>query len=406
MNDGAELLAGELFRSLAEAGHTETRDALLDAYRESAVRDREVLSRSLLAELLSLVDERLDREAEVEILSDSVGSLAARFSAVVQSIPAAVVVVGVGGSIRFWNQGAERTFGWTEDQIIGRSYAETLAESPETVEQLLARLADGESLTGVEARHRHADGSLLDVQIWGAPLGGDGAGGASLVVNDITEQKQREQRLTVLNRLLRHNVRNDVTVIRGHLELLDDERGGEHVAVIENRIEDILSLSETARQIERLQNVDESERATFDPSALIRDRAGRVRAEREAVDLRTEVKTGGRIVGHELLPYAVDNVIDNAVEHNDGETVRVEVTVAQAAEPGRVVLRVADDGPGLPETERTVLTTGTETQLAHSRGTGLWLTQWIVRESDGSVAVTESRFGGTAVEIRLRRPSA
>jgi len=92
------------------------------------------------------------------------------------------------------------------------------------------------------------------------------------------------------------------------------------------------------------------------------------------------------------------------VEHNDADTPQVDVVVEPAVEGDRVVLRVADNGPGLPETEQAVLTTGTETPLTHSTGTGLWLTQWIVRESDGSISVSESRFGGTEVEIRLRRP--
>lgn len=404
MDDGAELLVGELFQSLAEEGRTETREALLDVYQNSAVREREALSRTLLSELLALLDARLDRETEVEILANSVGSLTERFSAMVQSIPAAVVVLDAERSIQFWNDGAERLFGWDESQVVGRPYADTLAESPETLDRLLASLVDGESLTGVESCHRHANGSSLDVRLWGAPLTGESTDGASLFVHDISEQKQREQRLTVLNRLFRHNIRNDVTVIRGHLELLSDERESEHIDIIADRIEDIRGLSEAAHQIEKLQNSDETEQTTFDPRVLLCDRAGRLQAEHTTIELRQDMQVEGHVVGHELLPYAFDNVLDNAVEHNDADTPRVDVVVEPAVEGDRVVLRVADNGPGLPETEQAVLTTGTETPLTHSTGTGLWLTQWIVRESDGSISVSESRFGGTEVEIRLRRP--
>lgn len=405
MDDGAELLVGELFQSLAEEGRMETREALLDVYQNSAVREREALSRTLLSELLALLDARLDRETEVEILADSVGSLTERFSAIVQSIPAAVVVLDADRSIQFWNEGAERLFGWDESQVTGRSYAETLAESPATLDSVLSSLVAGESLTGVESAHRHANGSTLDVQLWGAPLTGDSTDGASLFVTDISEQKQREQRLTVLNRLFRHNIRNDVTVIRGHLDLLSDERESEHIDIIADRIEDIRSLSEAAQQIEQLQNSDETEQTTFDPRAVLCDRIGRLRAEHTAIELRQDLRVEGRVVGHELFPYALDNVLDNAVEHNDATTPRIDVVAEPADRSDRVVLRVADNGPGLPETEQSVLTTGTETPLAHSTGTGLWLTQWIVRESDGSVSVSESQSGGTEVEIHLRRPA-
>ncbi|AUG47841.1 histidine kinase [Haloarcula taiwanensis] len=404
MDDGAELLVGELFASLAEEGRTETREALLEVYQDSAVREREALSRTLLSELLALLDARLDRDAEVEILANSVGSLVERFSAIVQSIPAAVVVIDADRSIQFWSDGAERLFGWNESRVTGRSYAETLAESPATLDDLLSSLVSGESLTGVESSHRHANGSTLDVQLWGAPLAGESTDGASLFVTDISEQKQREQRLMVLNRLFRHNIRNDVTVIRGHLDLLSDERQSEHIDIIADRIEDIRSLSEAAQQIEQLQHSDETERRTFDPSALLCDRIGRLRTEQATLALRQDVRVTGRVVGHELLPYALDNVLDNAVEHNDAETPRIDVTAEPASGSDRVIFRIADNGPGLPDTEQSVLTTGTETPLAHSTGTGLWLTQWIVRESDGSISVSESRFGGTEVEIRLRRP--
>ena len=404
MDDGAELLVGELFESLAEEGQSETREALLEVYQNSAVREREALSRTLLSELLALLDARLDRETEVEILANSVGSLIERFSAIVQSIPAAVVVIDADRSIQFWNEGAERLFGWDESQMSGRSYADTLAESPATLDRLLSSLVDGESLTGVEACHRHANGSTLDVQLWGAPLTGDSTDGASLFVNDISEQKQREQRLTVLNRLFRHNIRNDVTVIRGHLDLLNDEQQSEHIDIITDRIEGISRLSEAAHQIEQLQHSDETERTTFDPNTLLCDRIGRLQAEQTTLAIRQDVRVEGRVVGHELLPYALDNVLDNAVEHNDAETPCIDVVAEPANRSDRVVLRIADNGPGLPETEQSVLTTGTETPLAHSTGTGLWLTQWIVRESDGSISVSESRLGGTEVEIRLRRP--
>ncbi|WP_336337198.1 PAS domain S-box protein [Haloarcula brevis] len=364
MDDGVELLVGELFQSLTEAGHTETRQALLEAYQDSAVREREALSRTLLSEFLTLLDARLDRDAEVEILADSVGSLVERFSAIVQSVPAAVVVIDADGSIQFWNDGAERLFGWTEGQVTGRAYADTLGESPAELDELLGSLVDGESLTGVEACHRHANGSSFDVQLWGAPLNGDGTDGASLVVNDITEQKQREQRITVLNRLFRHNIRNDVTVVRGHLDLLAEECDSEHVEVIADRIEDIRGLSEAAHQIEQLQHGDGSERTTFDLDALLRDRTGRLRAEQAAVDLRRNVRVEGRVVGHELLPYA----LDNAVEHNDAATPRVEVTAEPEAGTDRVTLTVADNGPGLPETQEASWRPGRRRRSLTARG--------------------------------------
>ncbi|MFB6123459.1 MAG: ATP-binding protein [Haloferacaceae archaeon] len=65
-------------------------------------------------------------------------------------------------------------------------------------------------------------------------------------------------------------------------------------------------------------------------------------------------------------------------------------------------MSIADDGPGLPAVEREVLTAEMETPLNHSSGMGLWLTRWICRSSDGTLAVRDSHLGGTCVRIRLK----
>jgi len=67
------------------------------------------------------------------------------------------------------------------------------------------------------------------------------------------------------------------------------------------------------------------------------------------------------------------------------------------------VIRVDDDGPGLPEAERAVLESGSETPLVHGQGLGLWLVYWVVTGLDGDVEVVEFR-DGTTVEVRLPRP--
>ena len=74
-----------------------------------------------------------------------------------------------------------------------------------------------------------------------------------------------------------------------------------------------------------------------------------------------------------------------------------------AADADRLVVRIVDDGPGLPPVERQVLRTAEETPLAHSTGLGLWLTNWIVRASSGRIDVV-SDDAGTTVVIELPTP--
>jgi PAS domain S-box-containing protein len=404
--DYADQFVGTFFRILSEEGHTEAQQALLSTYETRATDDRKNLTEELFSEFITVLHEQIDTQAEVDILTTSVERLLDRFAAVVETAPVGVLVVDEGGGIQLWNDGAERIFGWTDREVRHQPYPHVLSEQPEAVERFLDRLRSGEKLHGVETRHTHKNGAVLDVRIWAAPIRtqDESFSGGVFIISDITEQKQREQRLAVLNRVLRHNIRNDVNVVRGHLELLAEERpeDHEHVEVMHDRLSNIVELSRTARNIEQLQGTDESERTAIELGAMLRERLERLRAESRDVDVSVGLPESLTVVGHELLPYAFDNVLDNAVEHNDSDTPEVAISSEVTQSGSHVTVHVEDNGPGLPATERAVLTSETETPLTHSSGLGLWLTRWIVRSSEGSITVGDSDLGGTRVSVRLR----
>ncbi|MEZ3117085.1 PAS domain S-box protein [Halobaculum sp. MBLA0147] len=417
MSDHTGQLVGNLFRVLSEEGYTEAQRALLDAYDARATADREALTDDLLSELVAVLREEIDTAGQVSVLTEAVERLVTRFATVVETVPVAIVVVDGDGRIRVWNDGARRLFGWSDTEMRGERYPQALAVSDERVadggsdgdaspDEFLSRLAAGERLHGVETRHVHENGAVRDVRVWGAPVETDEGSldGAVFAVSDVTERRQREQRLAVLNRVLRHNIRTDVNVARGRLAMLADDPAvdDEHVAVIEERLSNIVALSDTARTVEQLEG-EPAESTTFDLAAVVRDRVGRHRDGCPAAEVSVDTPETVPVEAHDLLPYALDNVLDNALEHNDTAEPRVAVDVTRETADGRewVVVHVADDGPGLPATERRVLTADTETPLTHSDGLGLWLTRWIVRSSDGAVAVGDSDLGGTRVSIRL-----
>jgi signal transduction histidine kinase len=103
----------------------------------------------------------------------------------------------------------------------------------------------------------------------------------------------------------------------------------------------------------------------------------------------------------DLLGLAVDNLLENAVVHTTSLSPTVEVTVRRDEETGTVEVSVADDGPGIPRQEREVLVDGQETPLDHGSGIGLWLVNWIVSESMGTVSFGENDPTGSVVTLRL-----
>ncbi|RYJ14501.1 PAS domain S-box protein [Halogeometricum borinquense] len=407
MKRHTEQFVGALFRVLADEGHDEVQKRLLESYHSKASIDRDELAANMFSELVTVLHQHLDTRDEIDVLTTATRHLLNRFSTVIGVVPVAIVVVDAAGQVQLWNEGAERTFGWSESEILTQSYLETLSPPPDLAETVRGRLEAGERLDGVETRHQHQDGSILDVRLWAAPLSHreSGFGGAAFVVSDITEQKQREQRLAVLNRVLRHNIRNDVNVVQGHLDMLIDSlpENDEHANVIQRRLTNIIELSDAARYVEQLQSDGMRSFATLDLGALLRTRLDRLDSEYPNAEIHATMPESLRVAAHELLPYALDNILENALKHNDSGVPHVTVDV-QTEDDDRRTIRIEDDGPGLPETEREVLTTRTETPLTHSAGMGLWLASWILRHSGGDLTVEDGQSGGTRVTIQLNAP--
>ncbi|WP_336327463.1 sensor histidine kinase [Halovenus sp. HT40] len=373
--------------------------ALLDAYQTNADVDRDELAHRLLSDVVEVFDTHLATRAEIDILVTAVERLLDRFATIIEATPVAILIVDDNGQIELWNDGAEGIFGWSDSEIQQQPYAR-LCESPEEGRQFLTQLEDGHRIDGIETRHCRKDGTVVDVRVWAASFRpAREFSGAAFVISDISEQKRREQRLAVLNRVLRHNIRNEVTVAQGHLDMLAEKttEGGDHIRTIQTHLDRIVELSEAARRAERLE--DETELIELDLAALLAERIDQFRDAHRNVDINTTLPDSAAIQGHELLPYALDNLIDNAIEHNDEPRV-VEVSVTVNA--GGTTLRIADNGRGLPPIERDVLTAETETQLSHSSGVGLWLARWIVQNSDGTITVGEGPLGGTEITIQFQ----
>ncbi|MXR51628.1 PAS domain S-box protein [Halovenus sp. WSH3] len=400
MSDHAEQFVGTLFRVLAEREHGDVSAALLDAYRTNAETDRNELAQQLLSDIVTVFDAHMETRAEVDVLVTAVERLLERYGTIIEATPVAICIVDDDGRIELWNDGAESAFGWADSEIQQQPYTR-LCAAPGEGKQFLSRLEAGERLDGIETRHRRRDGGVLDVRLWAAPFrpSTEEFGGAAFVISDISEQKRREQRLAVLNRVLRHNIRNEVTVAQGHLEMLAEETTAEteHVRTIQTHLDRIIELSEAARRAEQLEA--DTETTELDIADLLADRIDHLRDTHQSVDIDATVPESAPVLGHELLPYALDTLLDNAIEHND-DPKRIEVAVTADSEETRV--RIADNGPGLPPMERQVLTAEAETQLSHSTGVGLWLARWIVRNSEGTITVGDGPLGGTAITIRLR----
>lgn len=217
---------------------------------------------------------------------------------------------------------------------------------------------------------------------------------------------QLNHHLTVLNRVFRHDLRNAANVIHGHAGLLvkdvDTDTTQDSATTIRDQAADLVEMSQQVQDIERLLHDDTDERTIVDLSELIATQLVRIERDYPAVQVDGPTCETCYVSAHPLVESVLRNVIENAVEHNDQATPRVEVSLSQNGD-NSVEVKIADNGPGIPEDEVAVLERGYETPLEHTSGLGLWLVNWIVRESGGDAIFRENSPRGSIVCLRFEQ---
>jgi PAS domain S-box-containing protein len=217
------------------------------------------------------------------------------------------------------------------------------------------------------------------------------------------ELDRRSALLDVLGRVLRHNLRNDMNVVRGRFQQLAEEYDidDEQVSQIVRIIDELFDLGEKARRFESVER-SQGERQPLELRTLVERVVTSARSEYPRASVSIESPDSLTLIAKPSLSTAIDELLENALEHS-GVNPRVEVTIRQTRED--VEIHIEDNGPGLPEHEREVLREGAETPLLHGSGLGLWLIHWIVSDHDGTIDF-EVNDEGTRVTIRLPRGAA
>ncbi|HMB50515.1 MAG TPA: HAMP domain-containing sensor histidine kinase, partial [Natronoarchaeum rubrum] len=197
-----------------------------------------------------------------------------------------------------------------------------------------------------------------------------------------------------LNRVLRHNVRNELDVVLAYADRIDDEavRDG-----IRESATDLVDLSDKAREAEDVMTASAGSPEPVDLAAVAAD----VVEQHRAADAEIALSCPDKLVvssHRSVVRQVLSELVDNAIEHADSP--RVEVTVRPSADGGADLV-VADDGPGIPDREQRILDAGPETQHEHGSGIGLWFVSWAVTQLGGELSFRENDPAGSVVTVRL-----
>jgi PAS domain S-box-containing protein len=343
------------------------------------------------------VTDRVERRRELESEREFTES-------VLDTLPDVFYVLDATGRFQRWNDRMNEVTGYTDAELDGMHATEIIV--PEDHEMITEAMTSVFLDGATETRRSElltSGGDRIPYEFNGNQLtDADGeVVGLTGIGRDVSEKELRKQRLAVLSRVLRHNVRNRMSVVDGNAdyvaEFVDDPELRDRLDTISEAAMDLVELSDHARDAERMMRDRQRDRNRVDLAAV---------AERalDTVDPDTAVDTD---LGDTAPAFAADGIetvvvelIHNALEHVADPTVRVTVERVD----GRPRLTVADDGPGIPEHERQALTTESETDLDHSTGIGLWLVNWLTTASGGTVVYeTDLELGGAAVTLQLPR---
>lgn len=199
----------------------------------------------------------------------------------------------------------------------------------------------------------------------------------------------------VYSRILRHDIRNRLSIIQGYAEALtsDDGQIDSEVAA-ESIIASAEQLSRTADNVGTIEDICENpaETTQLDLNRHLKGIKRKIEAEYQ-IEVSLEIQADSPVVTcHHQLTTALYELVENVALHTDAPIARVRVD----EDGGIYIIQVVDTGGGIPEVDLRSLQRRKETQLEHSAGTGLWLVDRAVQYSGGKLTFDSGQDGTTA----------
>ncbi|WP_410767060.1 ATP-binding protein [Haloferax sp. DFSO60] len=318
-----------------------------------------------------------------------------------ESVPAMCALVRIDDSPRLeaCNSAFEEAIGVESESLTGEEIRERVhSDDEQAVIESLLRAANGTETTFVyRARHATNGWATFEARARSHP------DGVFVLARDVTDQSRQREHLDVLNRVLRHNVRNDFNVIDGHLQLIAESTAQTRLErsadAVRNAVDRWLRLTEHATRIEQLFNETAEQQLSIEQLVRGVTTASELSYPRAVFTVSIDEGVSG--TASSLLEEAVHELCENAAKHTT-ESPAVSVTVRPGSHRHTAEITVEDDGDGLPLHEVSVLQTGEETPLVHGTGIGLQLVRMIVEHVGGTVDVDTKASGG---RVRLVVPT-
>jgi PAS domain S-box-containing protein len=355
---------------------------------------------------------------------------AARLAAIVQSSEHAIYSTSEAGIVETWNQGAEKLYGYTRDEMVGQPILGTIpeqrwAEHEEALQRVLGRGGVDSFLT---TRLTKA-GTIVHVSIMLSPINDleRRTVGTAVIARDVSEQVKLQERLVIADRMasvgtlaagMAHEINNPLAYVSANLDVMIEELGVIGGGSPSGRLKELEAMAIQARGgAERIKKIvrglmtfsraDEERRATVDLSRVLDVSVNMAIHEirERALVVKEYGPTPPVVADDARLGQVFINLLVNAAQAiGDGNPEANEIRIVTSTdEIGRAVIEVRDSGPGIDETiiGRVFDPFFTTKPVGVGAGLGLAICRNIVTGMGGEICASNREQHGATFRVVL-----
>lgn len=343
-----------------------------------------------------------------------------QLAAIVNSSDDAIIGKTLDGMITSWNSGAERLYGYSAEEVVGRSISVIVpADRSGEVPDILTHIRRKESITHDETERIRKDGSRVDVSITVSPIitpAGDVVG-ASAITRDISEKKQLQATKDSFISTVSHELRTPLTSIRGYLEALIEDEGGplnaeqqEYADIAYRNTGRLQKIVEDLLLLPRLDLGQlELNSAVINVGGVLRqvEQEFSLVAQEKNIALLIRAESDLVIIGDRFrIAQVMSNLVGNALKFTPSGR---RVSVSASRWHDEVIVEVVDEGVGIPAAELPRLTErffrASTAGSVQGTGLGLAITKDIIERHRGKLEIESEEGVGSTFRVVLPEAS-
>ena len=227
-------------------------------------------------------------------------------------------------------------------------------------------------------------------------------------INQKQQIESQRDNLDLLNQIVRHDIRNDLQILLGRLDLLAEQANdaqSEHVNAALRCAENAVELTQSARELSEvlLQNGTDSKSISL--NRVVRQQIEEIRSAKTDAEITIDGSIPDVMIrANEMFDSVIRNLLKNAIQHNDKQD--PEITISAIDQKEYVQLRIADNGPGVRDAQKESIFGKGEKELESSgTGIGLYLVSTLIESYGGDVWVEDNNPRGAVFVIELVKDS-